>query len=41
VSRFGNLPPDCGSDCFAALNGAAEAWADLWFYSNPIFIYLN
>ena len=23
------------------LNGAAEAWADLWFYSNPIFVYLN
>jgi hypothetical protein len=23
------------------LNGAAEAWADLWFYSNPIFIYFN
>ncbi|MGA8017535.1 MAG: hypothetical protein WCA42_01585 [Desulfobacterales bacterium] len=23
------------------LDGAVEAWADLWFYSNPIFIYVN
>jgi transposase InsO family protein len=23
------------------LDGAAEAWADLWFYSNPIFVYLS
>ena len=23
------------------LDGAAEAWADLWFYSNPIFVYAN
>jgi hypothetical protein len=23
------------------LDGAAEAWADLWFYSNPIFVDVN
>ena len=23
------------------LDGAPEAWADLWFYSNPIFVYLD
>jgi hypothetical protein len=23
------------------LDGADEAWADLWFYSNPIFVYLD
>ena len=23
------------------LNGAPEAWADLWFYSNPIFVYVK
>jgi len=23
------------------LDGAAEAWADLWFYSNPIFVYVR
>ena len=23
------------------LDGAAEAWADLWFYSNPIFVYVD
>lgn len=23
------------------LDGAAEAWADLWFYSNPIFVYIK
>lgn len=23
------------------LDGAEEAWADLWFYSNPIFVYVN
>ncbi|MFZ0614483.1 MAG: hypothetical protein WAM73_19720 [Desulfobacterales bacterium] len=23
------------------LKGAAEAWADLWFYSNPIFVYVD
>jgi hypothetical protein len=22
-------------------NTAAKAWADLWFYSNPVFVYLN
>lgn len=24
-----------------SLDGADEAWADLWFYSNPIFVYLD
>jgi hypothetical protein len=23
------------------LDGAAEAWADLWFYSNPIFVFVE
>ena len=23
------------------LDGADEAWADLWFYSNPIFVYVD
>ncbi len=23
------------------LDGADEAWADLWFYSNPIFVYVR
>jgi ribosomal protein S6 len=23
------------------LDGAEEAWADLWFYSNPIFVYVQ
>ena len=23
------------------LDGAEEAWADLWFYSNPIFVYVD
>jgi hypothetical protein len=23
------------------LDGADEAWADMWFYSNPIFVYVN
>jgi hypothetical protein len=41
VPRFGNLLQDSGSDGFAALDGAEEAWANLWFYSNPIFIDLE
>ena len=23
------------------LDGVLEAWADLWFYSNPIFVYVE
>jgi hypothetical protein len=23
------------------IDGAAEAWADLWFYSNPIFVFVE
>ena len=23
------------------IDGAKEAWADLWFYSNPIFVYVQ
>lgn len=23
------------------IDGAQEAWADLWFYSNPIFVYVK
>jgi len=28
-------------DLDGPLSGAAEAWADLWFYSNPIFVYVD
>jgi hypothetical protein len=32
-----NLRDEAGNP----LDGAAEAWADLWFYSNPIFVYVR
>jgi hypothetical protein len=34
----GNPLPDSAK---TTLDGEAEAWADLWFYSNPIFVYLK
>ena len=37
----GNPLPDAESGAYTGLNGAPEAWADLWFYSNPIFIYFQ
>ena len=32
-----NLRDEAGNP----LDGADEAWADLWFYSNPIFVYVR
>jgi hypothetical protein len=38
-SLAGNIPcPDCPAHTGGVLNYDVEAWADLWFYSNPIFI---
>jgi hypothetical protein len=31
------LNPGCENH-FSSLDGAEEAWSDLWFYSNPIFV---
>ncbi|MBW2428705.1 MAG: hypothetical protein JRF56_07075 [Deltaproteobacteria bacterium] len=35
------LPDSAASACYEGLDGAEEAWQDLWFYSNPIFVYAN
>lgn len=37
----GNPLPDYLASANPGLDGADEAWADLWFYSNPVFIYVN
>ena len=36
----GNPLADSEATEFLGLDRAAEAWADLWFYSNPIFVYV-
>ena len=42
------IPENCakchstsGYQDYLGLDGAPEAWADLWFYSNPIFVYVQ
>lgn len=38
-SLAGNIPcPDCPDHTDGVVDYDVEAWADLWFYSNPIFI---
>jgi hypothetical protein len=38
-SLAGNIPcPDCPAHCGGELNYDAEAWSDLWFMSNPIYV---
>jgi hypothetical protein len=37
----GNPLADSLATTNLGLDGAAEAYADLWFYSNPIFVYLE
>jgi hypothetical protein len=37
----GNPLPDYLVTAHQSIDGAAEAWKDLWFYSNPIFIYVD
>jgi hypothetical protein len=37
-----NIPcPDCPPHTVGVLDYDVEAWADLWFYSNPIFVQLD
>ena len=38
-SLAGNITcPDCPAHCGGVLNNDAEAWSDLWFMSNPIYV---
>jgi len=37
----GNPLPDALVTINTGIDGAQEAWNDLWFYSNPIFVYVN
>ena len=37
----GNPLPDTLATEHLGLDGPEEAWADLWFYSNPIFVRVN
>jgi hypothetical protein len=37
----GNPLSDFLATDYLGLDGAEEAWADLWFYSNPIFVYVQ
>lgn len=37
----GNPLADSLATANLGLDGAEEAWADLWFYSNPIFVYVK
>lgn len=37
----GNPLSDFEATDYLGLDGAPEAWADLWFYSNPIFVYVQ
>jgi len=37
----GNPLPDYLVTANQGIDGAAEAWKDLWFYSNPIFVYVD
>lgn len=37
----GNPLPDYLATTNLGLDGADEAWADLWFYSSPIFVYVD
>ncbi len=36
----GNPLPDSLATAYLGVDGAAEAWKDLWFYSNPIYVYV-
>ncbi|EFK08897.1 conserved hypothetical protein [delta proteobacterium NaphS2] len=41
-SLAGNIEcPDCPTHCNGVLNYDAEAWSDLWFTSNPIFVMVD
>lgn len=40
TDKSGNPLPDSEAGNLG-LDRAAEAWADLWFYSNPIYVYAN
>ncbi|GKT10166.1 hypothetical protein [Desulforhabdus sp. TSK] len=37
----GNPLPDALATKHLGIDGAQEAWNDLWFYSNPIFVYVK
>jgi hypothetical protein len=38
-SEAGNIScPDCPPHTGSVVNYDVEAWSDLWFYSNPIFV---
>ena len=37
----GNPLSDFEATDYLGLDGAPEAWADLWFYSNPIYVYMD
>ena len=41
TDESGNPLPDALVTINQGINGAQEAWSDLWFYSNPIFVYLK
>jgi len=35
------LDEDCPPHVFGVLTADLEAWSDLWFHSNPVFIKVN
>jgi hypothetical protein len=41
TDEAGNPLPDALVTANQGINGAQEAWNDLWFYSNPIFVYVK
>ncbi|MBU0995283.1 MAG: hypothetical protein KJ737_22535 [Proteobacteria bacterium] len=41
TDAHGNPVSDFEATDYLGLDGADEAWADLWFYSNPIFVYVD
>jgi hypothetical protein len=41
TDEAGNPLPDALVTQNQGVNGAQEAWNDLWFYSNPIFVYVK
>lgn len=41
TDEHGNPVSDFEATEYLGLDGADEAWADLWFYSNPIFVYVQ
>jgi hypothetical protein len=41
TDAFGNPLPDALVTRNQRIDGAQEAWNDLWGYSNPIFVYVK